>query len=228
METQKGAASAIIVAAGKGTRMGLGVNKVLIPIENRPILSMTLEVFSKSTRVDEIILVISPEDEPAITPLITEYNKVRLAHGGATRQESVRNGLHALSGQADIVLIHDAARPFVDEAMIERGIEAALVYGAACAGMPVKDTIKRVDSKGLIVETPERSSLWSAQTPQVFKKAIIIKAHEWALDQHINGTDDAMLVEAMGMKVFMFEGSYRNIKITSSEDMRMAGALLQE
>lgn len=228
METQKGAASAIIVAAGRGTRMGLGVNKVLIPIEDRPVLSVTLEGFSKSVWVDEIILVISPEDEPAIAELVKGLSRVRLVYGGTTRQESVRNGLHAVSGHADIVLIHDAARPFVDEAMIKRGIEAALAYGAACAGMPVKDTIKRVDSRGLIAETPERSSLWSAQTPQVFKKDIILKAHEWAYEQHISGTDDAMLVEAMGMPVVMFEGSYRNIKITSYEDMRIARALLQD
>lgn len=224
--TKEGAICAIIVAAGKGSRMGLGFNKLLAPICGLPVLHWTIKAFAGSGLVDKLILVINTDDEAAVSEIASHFQiGVTLVRGGAERQQSVYNGLKIVPDICDTVLIHDGARPFVDAGIINRSIENARLYGAACAGMPVKDTIKCLDSEGCIVSTPGRETLWAAQTPQAFKRDIILKAHENAFIQGLKATDDAMLAESIGIKVRMFEGSHRNIKITSKEDLILAEAL---
>lgn len=227
-EIKEGAASAIIVAAGRGSRAGLGFNKVLADLGGVPMLERTIRAFMDSGLVRQIVLVISPDDEEQVKEIIRRLAwPVEWTYGGSERQESVYNGLLKLSADAEIVLIHDAARPFVDEGIIRRSIEGARRYGAACAGMPVKDTIKHVDPEGFVSRTPDRALLWSAQTPQTFRRDIIVRAHEHARLNGIKATDDAMLAEQMGVRVKMVEGSSRNIKITSKEDLLWAEAILK-
>lgn len=227
-EQERGAVSAIIVAAGRGCRAGLGYNKVLFSIDGKPILERTVCAFAGSGLIDEIILVISRDDEEKVRQIIGKLPcNIKLAYGGGERQESVYNGLAKLPEGADIVLIHDAARPFVDKGIIGRCIEGARLYGAACAGIPVKDTIKYIDEEGYVVKTPERSLLWYAQTPQAFRKDIIVRAHEYARKNGIKGTDDAVLAEQIGIRVKMVEGSSRNIKVTSKEDLLWAEAIVK-
>jgi len=226
--SKQGAMSAIIVAAGKGSRTGLGFNKVLADLGGVPMLERTIHAFIDSGLIDEIILVISRDDEEQVSKIIQKLPRdIEWTYGGSERQESVYNGLMKLSGKSDIVLIHDGARPFVDTGIIRRCIEGARYYGAACAGMPVKDTIKNIDPEGYILNTPDRSLIWSAQTPQAFRKEIIIRAHEHAIKNGIKGTDDAMLAEQTGVRVKMVEGSSRNFKITSKEDLMWAEAILK-
>lgn len=226
---KSGAVGAIIVAAGRGSRMGLGYNKVFADLHGRPVLDHTINAFARSGLVGTLILAINPDDEEKAASLCMPYKddlKIIIAHGGAERQDSVYNGLRALPEDAEIVLIHDGARPFIDRRIIEDSVSNALIYGAACAGVPAKDTIKIVDDSKTIVSTPERSTIWQAQTPQSFKKDIIISAYEYACKNGIRGTDDASIAEKAGFKVVMFEGSYRNIKLTSPEDFRIAEHLV--
>jgi len=226
--SNKGAVSAIIVAAGRGSRAGLGYNKVLAELDGVPMLERTARVFIESGLIHQLILVIGQDDEEQVKAIIQKLPwDIQWTYGGDERQESVYNGLKLLSGKTEIVLIHDAARPFVDEAIIRRSIEGAKIYGAACVGIPVKDTIKQVDPEGYIRQTPDRTLLWNAQTPQAFRKEIILRAHEYARQSGIKGTDDAMLAEHIGVRVKMVEGSSRNIKITSKEDLLWAEAILK-
>ena len=225
MNNSKGAVGAIIVAAGKGSRMGLGYNKVLSPLCGRPVIEWTLQCFVHSRLIDHLVLVISPEDEEAMTRVCQSYIeelKIVIVYGGVDRQDSVYNGLRALDEEVEVVLIHDGARPFIDRELIVRSIDQACIHGAACSGMPVKDTIKIVDEEKVIRSTPDRASLWSAQTPQAFKKDIILEAYHIAFEKGIRATDDACLAELAGYKVAMFVGDYRNIKLTSPEDLLLA------
>lgn len=220
-----GAVGAIIVAAGKGSRMGFGYNKVFADLCGRPVLDYTISAFVSSGLVGTLVLVINPDDEDKAVNICAPYNKefnIVMAYGGAERQDSVFSGLKVLPENVDVVLIHDGARPFVDRKIIEDSIYKAMAHGAACTGIPVKDTIKVIDNEKTIVSTPERSSLWQAQTPQTFKKDIIISAYEYAAKNGIRETDDAGIAEKAGFKVVMFEGSYKNIKLTSPEDFRIA------
>lgn len=237
MKLNQSAVGAIIVAAGKGSRMGLGYNKVLTPISGKPVIQWTLEAFVGSGQVDVIVLVISPEDEEIMTRICDAVRKadssakmpeILSVFGGADRQDSVYKGLNALPEEVEVVLIHDGARPFVDNLIIERSIQNAREKGSACAGMPVKDTIKVVNEDQVIMDTPNRSTLWSAQTPQAFRREIVMDAYQRANETGLRGTDDAGLVEAAGYKVTMFEGSYSNIKLTSSEDLLLAERILRE
>ncbi len=219
---KKGAVGAIIVAAGKGSRMGLGYNKVLANLRDRPVIEWTIRKFVFSELIDFLLLVINPEDKEALTKICEPYfNRVKfiMVNGGDSRQDSVYKGLEALPESVDIVLIHDGARPFVNRDIIRNSINEAGELGAACAGLPAKDTIKIVDNERTVKSTPERILLWHAQTPQSFKKNIIIKAHQNAREKGIIGTDDAELAELAGFKVTMFEGSSRNIKLTTAEDL---------
>jgi 2-C-methyl-D-erythritol 4-phosphate cytidylyltransferase len=237
MHLSHSAVGAILVAAGKGSRMGLGYNKVLLPLCGKPVIQWTLEAFAGSGLVDVLVLVISPEDEGAMADICHSVRRnfpsektpeILTVFGGADRQDSVYNGLCALPQGVDVVLVHDGARPFVDGALIERSIDNARAWGAACAGMPVKDTIKVVDENRVITQTPDRARLWSAQTPQAFRREIVTDSYHKAYREGIRGTDDAGLVEAAGYRVTMFEGSYGNIKLTSAEDLLFAERLLRE
>lgn len=220
----------LIPAAGMGRRMRAVLNKPYLLLDDRPILAHTLALFDEHPQVDHIY-VISPEDELAFCRREVvrrfAFGKVReIIAGGDERQDSVRNGLRSCNAQEDdIVLIHDGVRPFFPVRILPAVIETAGRVGACVVGMPVKDTIKEVEGE-LIRATPERGRLWQAQTPQGFRYRLIRAAHEQALTEGWRGTDDASLVERLGRPVAMIEGCYRNIKITTPEDLVLARALL--
>ncbi len=224
--------TAIIVAAGKGTRMNAGINKQFIDINGKPLLAHTLQAFQSCREIDRIILVSGKEELQLCREQILEtygFDKVdRLVVGGSERQQSVYNGIKELDEGCGVVVIHDGARPIVTDNIIERCIEGAKAYGAVSAGMPVKETIKVLDENGFVKCTPERGTLWVTQTPQAFKPEIIRNAHESALSNGISGTDDAFLVESMGIKVKMIESSYENIKVTTPEDIIIAETLMKK
>lgn len=222
----------LIPAAGMGRRMGGGGNKQYLALAEKPILAHTLSIFQNHPLVDHIY-VISPSDEIAYcqSEVVDRFgfNKVRaLVPGGVERQDSVRNGLEACDSRGeDIVLIHDGVRPFFSPQLIEPMVLRTKQQGACVVGVPVKDTIKEVEG-GRICGTPERSRLWHVQTPQAFRFDLIMEAHRKALEEGFTGTDDASLVERLGESVDMMEGGYRNIKITTPEDMVLAKAFLSE
>lgn len=220
----------LIPAAGMGRRMGASVNKQYLPLGDRPVLSHTIALFDQHPSIDHIYVICPEAEIPLCQREVIDpfgFKKVRsLVAGGAERQDSVRNGLQACqAGDEDIVLIHDGARPLLPPDLIDPVITATQRLGAAIVGVPVKDTIKLV-SNGLIDKTPDRSCLWQAQTPQSFRYGLIRDAHAEALRQNYRGTDDASLIEWRGGPVAMIEGSYRNIKITTPEDLVLARAFL--
>jgi len=184
----------------------------------------TLSVFQKTKAIDEIILVVNAEEKIHTKGL--KFSKIKkIVAGGRERQASVYNGLKALPENTGIVVIHDGARPFVSPAMIEAAIEQAKKHGAVVVGVPVKDTIKLVNPKTkTVIRTLPRDRVWAAQTPQVFKRDLIMKAYQKYGKQKV--TDDAMLVEKMGKQVKMLIGSYLNLKITTPEDLLLAEAFL--
>lgn len=221
----------VIVAAGSGSRMKRDINKQFIKIDGKEIIAYTIEKFYKSEDIDDIVIVIKENEEKYfIENIINKYgfDNIKLAYGGKERQDSVYNGIKKLNRNCEIVLIHDGARPFVNEDIIKNSIEEAKENNAVVVGVPVKDTIKVVDSDGNIVDTPNRSLLWSVQTPQSFKYEIITKAYEYAYSNDYYGTDDAMLVEHIGYNVKMIEGSYDNIKITTEEDLHFGIQILNK
>ena len=220
----------LIPAAGMGRRMGASVNKQYLPLGDRPVLSHTIELFDQQSCIDRIFVICPEIEMPLCQQQVIDpfgFRKVGpLVAGGAERQDSVRNGLLACqANDEDIVLIHDGARPLLSPDLIDPVIAAAQRLGAAIVGVPVKDTIKQV-SNGLIDTTPDRSSLWQAQTPQCFRYGLIRDAHIKAFQQNYHGTDDASLIEWLGCPVAMIEGNYRNIKITTPEDLVLARAFL--
>ena len=220
-----GNVGAVIVAAGRSTRMG-GVDKTFVPILGVPLVAHTLDRFESFPQVDQIVLVLAEESLERGRELVHERNYRKVAHicsGGQRRQDSVRNGLELLS-PCEWVLVHDGARPCLDEAMLKRGLDAAAECGSSVAGMPVKDTIKLVSPDRMVSETPDRSLLWSAQTPQVFQYDLLLEAHRACTE---DVTDDAAMVEALGHPVKMFQGSYQNIKVTTAEDLVIAEAFLK-
>lgn len=221
---------AIIPAAGTGSRMQAGVNKQYLLLAGRPILAHTLALFAAHPRIDRICLVVPAEEIDFCRAEIAErygLGKVSaLIAGGRTRQESVGNSLLSCAAAIDdLVVIHDGARPLLRAAELDALLDAATVSGAATLGVPVKDTIKQVQD-GVIVATPDRSSLWQVQTPQAFRFWLLLAAHSQARADHFAATDDAMLVERLDHAVTMVAGSYRNIKITTPEDLAIASALL--
>ncbi|ADL08832.1 2-C-methyl-D-erythritol 4-phosphate cytidylyltransferase [Thermosediminibacter oceani] len=220
--------AAVIAAGGRGRRMNSTLSKQFLMLKGRPILYYTLSTFESLEEIGEIILVVGPSDiflaeQEVLIPYC--FKKVKLVEGGRERQDSVYNGLRSCSPQTDIVVIHDGVRPFVTKTMIKNSIEAAVKYRAVGVGVPVKDTIKVVD-KGLIINTPARSTLWAIQTPQTFEYNLILRAHEEARKSGFYGTDDTVLVERLGYPVRMIEGAYENIKITTPEDMIVAEAFM--
>lgn len=221
----------IIVAAGSGSRMKRDINKQFIKLEGKEIIVHTIEKFYKNKSIDDIVIVIKEmEEKYFIENIISKYNfdNIKLAYGGNERQDSVYNGIKKLNKDCNIVLVHDGARPFVNETIIKRSIDEAKKNKAVVVGVPVKDTIKVVNKDGNIVDTPNRSLLWSVQTPQTFKYEVITKAYEDAYNNNYYGTDDAMLVERIGYNVKMVEGSYDNIKITTEEDLHFGIQILNK
>jgi 2-C-methyl-D-erythritol 4-phosphate cytidylyltransferase len=219
--------TAIIAAAGLGTRMGGPVNKHLLQLAGRPVLAHTLSTFQHCPAIDDVVLVGGQERLDAYQLLVQEYgfSKVRsIVRGGETRQESIANGLAAL-GDAEIVVVHDGARPLVSQHVIIMCVEQAKIHGAAIAAVPVKDTIKTGTPEGFVADTVPREGLWQVQTPQVFRTEILRRAQQAALGIFV-ATDDAMLVERLGLPVNIVQGDYSNIKITTSDDLAVAEYLL--
>lgn len=218
---------AIVLAAGQGKRMKSKVQKQYLLIKDKPVLYYTLEAFEKSNLISEIVLVTGKEEIEYCRKEIVEkygFGKVqKIIAGGKERYHSVYNGILAIK-EADYVFIHDGARPFVDEAMIQRVYDAVEVHQACVAGMPVKDTIKIADEEGCAAQTPDRRKVWQVQTPQTFSYSLIKEAYEKLMEKEPEGiTDDAMVVETMtDHRVKLVEGSYQNIKITTPEDLEIA------
>ena len=217
----------LIAAAGSGRRMGADRNKLLLPLAGRPLIAWTLEAALRAERISWIGLVGQEVDRPAILSLVENAQKtVVWIQGGDTRQESVLRGLDALPPQANHVLIHDGARCLAEPDLFDR-CAAALEQGAALiAATPVTDTIKRVDADGLIVETPLRSELWAAQTPQGFVVDQLRQGHAEALKQGWSVTDDASLYERLGWPVRVLDAGPSNIKVTTPFDLTVAEAVL--
>lgn len=222
--------AAVIVAGGSGKRMGTSIKKQYLKIKDKEVLAHTVEKFQQCREVDEIIVVTGEEDIDYVKHLLEMYgfHKVKaVVAGGLERQNSVYNGLNAMSKEVRYVLIHDGARPFVTRDIIKKGLEAAYEHGACIVAVPVKDTIKQVNPKGCVEHTPKREMLWSVQTPQVFSVPLIMEAHEQAIREGVLGTDDSMLVESLGKQVYVVKGEYSNIKITTPEDLIVAEALIE-
>lgn len=216
---------AIILAGGSGSRMGAGCNKVLLTLGGEPVIQRSIRAFDGL--VDGIVLVSRSEDMPAMREMLAKSGlSATVVPGGATRQESVWNGLCALPKGVKHVLIHDGARCLVDADTIRRCKVSVEVHGTGVAAVPVVDTIKQVDTDGIVAATPDRSSLMAVQTPQGFRLPIIMKAHEAARQAGFTGTDDASLVERIGHPVRLTQGNRRNIKLTTPEDINMAEAFL--
>jgi 2-C-methyl-D-erythritol 4-phosphate cytidylyltransferase/2-C-methyl-D-erythritol 2,4-cyclodiphosphate synthase len=219
--------TAIIAAAGKGKRMGGSFNKVLLPLNDKPVLLHSFEVIAQCPDITAVIVAVAPGEEDEVeqvlqtSPLAKPW---RIVTGGSERQYTIANALKVVADTTEIVVIHDGARPLVEPAIIQAAIVAARSYGAAGVAVPVKDTIKIVGSDGFIDGTPDRNKLWAIQTPQVFKTELLKKAYNVAQQDGILATDDAALVERLGVKVRVVQGSYRNLKITTPEDLLVARA----
>lgn len=229
---QKKKCTAIVLAAGQGKRMGTKVQKQYLEIDGKPILYYSLYVFEQSPLIDEIILVVSEnQNEYCEKEIVSKYQfkKIKaIVEGGEERYHSVWNGLQEVDG--GYVFIHDGARPFIKEEILQRAYEEVKTHKACVVGMPVKDTIKVSDAAGFAENTPDRSLLWMIQTPQVFETALIKEAYGRLMEQkEIHVTDDAMVVEQMlGEKVKLVQGSYENIKITTPEDLDVAAIFVEK
>jgi 2-C-methyl-D-erythritol 4-phosphate cytidylyltransferase len=238
MEEKEKRFAAVVLSAGVGKRMGSDVPKQYLPINKKPVIYYSLKAFEESP-VSEIVLVTGKDDVDYCRKEIVEKYRLQkvaaIVPGGRERYDSVYEGLKAVR-HADYVLIHDGARPMITSDIIARSMETVQLENACVAGMPVKDTIKRVDEKGYTAETPDRRFLWQMQTPQTFSYPLILEAYE-KLQQQLNETpeslptitDDAMVAEHfLHAKVKMIEGSYENIKITTQEDLLCAELFLKK
>ncbi|MDP3041600.1 MAG: 2-C-methyl-D-erythritol 4-phosphate cytidylyltransferase [Candidatus Omnitrophota bacterium] len=218
--------SAIILAAGQGKRLGAAVLKPLVKIAKLPAIIYSLNTLDKHPQIDEIIVVVNAKNQQAIKRLIRKYSfkKIkRFVLGGRRRQDSVYNGLKMASGNSDWALIHDSARPFIDGETIAKVILAAKKTGSAIVAVKPKATIKFSQKNNIVKETLDRDNLWEIQTPQVFRKELLLQAYKKYGKEKV--TDDASLVEKLGEDVLIVQGSYQNIKITTGEDLLFAGLI---
>ncbi|MEW6749534.1 MAG: 2-C-methyl-D-erythritol 4-phosphate cytidylyltransferase [Candidatus Latescibacterota bacterium] len=216
--------AAIVAAGGQGTRMGSATPKQFLPVGGRPLLRHTLDRLEASAWVDAIVLVVGARDlELCRTHVLGPVPPARLrclVPGGPVRQESVRAGLACLAAEDEVVLVHDGVRPFASEYLIGRVVRAAVEHGAAVPALPARETLKEVRD-GFVVRTPDRSRLWTTQTPQGFRRALLEAAYDHARDG-VGATDDAALVERLGHPVQVVEGEAANVKITTPEDLAWA------
>jgi 2-C-methyl-D-erythritol 4-phosphate cytidylyltransferase len=221
-------ASAIIVAAGSGVRLGKNAPKAFVKIAGRTMLSYSLRVVASVETIRELVIAVPDVFEGAARADVSALGlriPVKITPGGTERQDSVRIALGLTSAESDLVIVHDAARPIATAAMFEACLNAASRAGGAIAAIPVADTLKRVVD-GAITETIARARLWQAQTPQAFRREVLIAAHQQALDERIVATDDADLVERIGARVEVVEGSTANIKITTASDLAIVEAII--
>lgn len=221
----------IIPAAGAGTRTGADIPKPFIRIGGKTILEHTISRFTGFDSLVQIVISTSLENKEtaeAVRPVIPKQISLNVIEGGAERQDSIFNAIQIVDKDVELIAVHDAVRPFVTSKSICSCLEAAVNFGAAIPGIPLRDTIKKVTSENRIVETPERRFLRQAQTPQVFRSEIIRKAYLYARDHNFSGTDDASLIEYLGEKVVMVEGSRDNFKITYPLDLKLAELLIKK
>jgi 2-C-methyl-D-erythritol 4-phosphate cytidylyltransferase len=222
---------AIIPAGGAGRRMGGDIPKQFLPLAGIPVLVHTLRAFQHTPIIDEIFLVAPQGDIPSVhRDIVEEYGISKVTSilaGGAERQDSVANALMHVRDDHGIVVVHDGVRPFVTDELIRRAVEAAGENGAVAVGLPVRDTVKSVTAAGAVVKTEDREGLWLTQTPQAFHRRLICAAYEKAMHDKFSGTDDASLVERMGVLVRMIPGDHDNIKLTTPEDLALGELIVR-
>lgn len=223
--------TAIFPAAGASRRMGGGTNKNLLNLIGEPILIRTLKTFSRVERVSFLIVIVAANEVETVEQLLRGIEGLkpwRVTIGGSERQFSIANGLKLLPDDAQIILVHDAARPLITVQTIDDVIDAAEHFGGAIAAVPAKDTIKVIDAEGFVRHTPPRNELVAVQTPQGFKRDILLNAYAQAAQDNFLGTDDSSLVERLGVQIKIVNGSYDNIKVTTPEDIFVAETLLRK
>lgn len=223
--------SVIIAAAGNSTRYGTGKSKQFLILDNTPVLIKSIQAFEEIDDVKEIIVTARKQDFDIIEDFIAQYGVRKVKHiveGGATRQDSIYAAVEKVDEKADLIAVHDGARPLIKRKVIESVIQKADEVDAAACAVPVKDTIKIIDSSGKIVTTPEREALRAVQTPQVFRLSLYKEAIEKAVSDGKQYTDDCQLVESMGYPVYLVDGDYENIKITTPDDLLVAEKFLYE
>lgn len=222
---------ALIPAAGSGTRMQAKEKKPYLTLGNKPILVHALSQVEQCSLIDEIVLIVSKNEidyaENSIVRTFKFKKISRIVAGGLKRQDSVWEGLKILGNDCELVMVHDGVRPFVSQEMLEKSVRETKNCGATVAAVPVKDTIKIVSQQAEVLETMDRSRVWAIQTPQTFTQDILKRAYEKAFNDGFYGTDDASLVERLGIKVKIIPGSYDNIKITTPEDLALGEAILR-
>ena len=223
---------AVIPGAGAGLRMGGGMAKQFLEVDGKPILALTLEKFQACTLIDSITLVVPLAGVGFCKrEIIERYNLDKVENiilGGERRQDSVRFGIEASKGEYELVVIHDGVRPFIDMGLIERSIAAAKIHRAVITALPAKETVKKVDQSGFVIKTCERRDVWLVQTPQVFRYEDIMSAHEKAVSEGWEDvTDDASLIERLGIPIKVILGSEYNIKVTTPQDMELAKYLME-
>lgn len=220
----------IIVAAGNSTRMALNFSKQFVLLCGIPAIIRTLSAFEEANRIDSVVVVCRSEDITELKNLLEKYHIKKVTDivpGGSTRQQSVAYGIRAASQPASYFAIHDGARALITPAEINAAVEDAIRFGAATLAVPVKDTIKQAGENGFVASTPERSTLWAVQTPQVFERGIYLAAMEQAEKDCADYTDDCQLVEKAGIQVHLCMGEYTNMKLTTRDDIDLAEVILK-
>ena len=223
---------ALILAAGQGKRMGAEKNKPYLLLAGKPILFHTLREFEECPSIDGIVLVVEKHEiDHARTSIVDVFGcrkVISVVEGGPKRQDSVWEGIKALKGECELVIVHDGVRPFISQPLLQEAVDTTRKTGATVVAVPVKDTIKVASREKEVVKTLDRETLWAVQTPQAFNHDLLKRAHEKARQDGFYGTDDASLVERIGVLVNIIDGSYENIKITTPEDLVLAEALLRK
>jgi 2-C-methyl-D-erythritol 4-phosphate cytidylyltransferase len=218
--------SLIIPAAGSGVRLGMKTPKPFIELGGRTILQHTIDKFIDIPELGQLLIVASAQNIDRVKSLVSDHDRsdvdISVVEGGDERQDSIGNALKFVDKRCDLVAIHDAVRPFIEKNVVEECISKAMKYGAAIPGIPVKDTVKVLNDEQLVESTPDRSSLWQIQTPQIFKRQILFDAYDHAKNAGFTGTDDSSLVENLGIKVHVVKSSYENFKITYPIDLKLA------
>ncbi|MCL6634821.1 MAG: 2-C-methyl-D-erythritol 4-phosphate cytidylyltransferase [Peptococcaceae bacterium] len=226
-----GEVAAVVPAAGSGSRMGLETKKQYLPLAGIPVLGHVLKALEASPVIQGVVVVAGSGEEEYCRLAVIDKLGIRkvkaIVPGGKERQDSVYSGLLALSPAPGIVVVHDGARPLLSAGWLEAVVKAAEEHGAATLAVPVKETVKLAGEGGFVARTVPRERLWLAQTPQAFRYGIILEAHRRARREHFTGTDDAALVEQLGLPVKIVPGSYENIKITTPEDLLLASAIIE-
>lgn len=222
--------SAVILAGGKGKRMNSTISKQFIELKGKPIIYYTIKKFNDNKQIDNIVVVLSAEEIEYFKENVLKKYDIRvdkIIAGGVERQDSVYNGLKSLeNSETDVVLIHDGARPFISDRIINEGIKYAKIYGASAPGVMPKDTIKIKDESNFSINTPNRETLVAIQTPQVFNFNEILECHKKIKLDKLIVTDDTMVIENFGKKVYLYDGEYTNIKVTTPEDLILAEKLI--